>query len=76
LYVQHILAFKCVLVLIQGCCYAPANKNTPRYALINSGISQIDNIAPFEFEEWVARLLKTAGYNAIATKNLEIKVLM
>ena len=37
-------------------------------ALINSGISQIDNLAPFEFEEWVARLLKTAGYNAIATK--------
>lgn len=36
--------------------------------MINSGISQIDNLAPFEFEEWVARLLKTAGYNAIATK--------
>ena len=39
-------------------------------ALINSGISQIDNLAPFEFEEWVARLLKTAGYNAIATKKI------
>lgn len=44
------------------------DKNTSRYVLINSGISQIDNLAPFEFEEWVARLLKTAGYNAIATK--------
>lgn len=37
-------------------------------ALINSEISQIDNLTPFEFEEWVARLLKTSGYNAIATK--------
>lgn len=37
-------------------------------ALKNSGISQIDNLTPFEFEEWVARLLRTVGYNANATK--------
>ncbi len=37
-------------------------------ALTNSGISQIDNLSPFEFEEWVARLLITAGYNANETK--------
>lgn len=37
-------------------------------AIINTGISQIDNLTPFEFEEWIARFLRIAGYRAYATK--------
>lgn len=37
-------------------------------AIKASNISQIDNLSPFMFEEWVARLLRTMGYKAFATK--------
>lgn len=37
-------------------------------ALRNSNISQIDTLSPFEFEEWVARLLRTMDYKAYTTK--------
>ena len=37
-------------------------------AIITSNISQIDSLSPYMFEEWVARLLRTMGYKAFATK--------
>jgi HJR/Mrr/RecB family endonuclease len=44
------------------------NEKELQNALKNSGISQIDELSPFEFEEWIARMLRTDGYKANATK--------
>ncbi|MBR4418556.1 MAG: restriction endonuclease [Clostridia bacterium] len=44
------------------------NEEELQNALRNSGISQIDDLTPYEFEEWVARLLRADGYKASATK--------
>ena len=37
-------------------------------AILNTGIEQVENLDPFEFEEWVARFLRISGYRAYATK--------
>lgn len=37
-------------------------------AILHTNISQVDKLTPYEFEEWVARFLRIAGYKAHATK--------
>lgn len=37
-------------------------------AMLHTNISQVNNLSPYEFEEWIARFLRIAGYNANATK--------
>lgn len=37
-------------------------------AILLTNISQVDNLSPYEFEEWIARFLRISGYNANATK--------
>ncbi len=37
-------------------------------AIIKSNISQIDNLTPYMFEEWVARLLRNMGFKATITR--------
>lgn len=37
-------------------------------AILNSNISQIDKLNPYDFEEWVARLMRLLGHNAKTTK--------
>lgn len=37
-------------------------------AILHTNISQVDQLTPYEFEEWVARFLRIAGYKANATK--------
>ena len=37
-------------------------------AMLSTNFSQIDELTPFEFEEWVARLMRLKGYKAYATK--------
>ena len=37
-------------------------------AILRTNISQVDKLTPYEFEEWVARFLRIAGYKANATK--------
>ena len=36
--------------------------------LLRDGVSSIDNLTPYEFEEWIARLMRAKGYNAYTTK--------
>lgn len=59
-----------IAIIIYACILSFWNKNEQELqdALKNSGISQIENLSPFEFEEWVARLLRVDGYKANATK--------
>lgn len=37
-------------------------------AILQTNINQVDGLTPYEFEEWVARFLRIAGYKAHATK--------
>lgn len=37
-------------------------------AILRTNISQVDKLTPYEFEKWVARFLRIAGYKASATK--------
>lgn len=37
-------------------------------AILNSGINQIDNLNPYEFEEWVARMFRLNRFKAMPTK--------
>lgn len=37
-------------------------------AILQTNINQVDDLTPYEFEEWVARFLRIAGYKAHATK--------
>lgn len=43
-------------------------EKTLNEALLSTGINQIDNLSPFEFEDWVTRFLNINGYKAITTK--------
>ena len=36
--------------------------------LLRDGISSLENLTPYEFEEWVARLMRANGYKAYVTK--------
>lgn len=37
-------------------------------AILQTNINQVDGLTPYEFEEWVARFLRIAGYKAHTTK--------
>ena len=37
-------------------------------AILSTGINQVDNLSPYEFEEWITRFLNLNGYDAITTK--------
>jgi len=43
-------------------------ENRLRKAILRTGIGQVDNLSPFEFEEWVARFLRMCGYYAHTTQ--------
>lgn len=71
MYVGIALTFSCVLALIIYICkFIEERKYEHKLqkAIINTNISQVDILNPYEFEEWVARFLRIAGYNAEATK--------
>ena len=36
--------------------------------MLSVGFEQVNNMSPYEFEEWIARLMRINGYNAYATK--------
>ena len=37
-------------------------------AIMSTGISQVDSLTPFQFEDWVARFLNLNGFTATTTK--------
>ena len=44
------------------------NEKNLQEAIKNTNISQVDRLNPYEFEEWVARFLRTSGFNAYSTQ--------
>ncbi len=71
MYFGIVLVFSCIIALI---IYIYKFIKEKKYehklqeAIINTNITQVDNLNPYEFEEWIARFLRIAGYNAKATK--------
>ena len=54
----------CFVILIILITYAIKKHNL----LKHSGINQIDQLSPFEFENWVTRFFQTLGYRAYTTQ--------
>ena len=44
------------------------NEELLNSAILSTGINQLDNLSPYEFEDWVARFLNLNGYQARTTK--------
>lgn len=36
--------------------------------MVTIGFDQVNNMSPYDFEEWIARLMRINGYNSYATK--------
>lgn len=45
-----------------------AKRKRMQKILLQSGVTKIDELTPFEFETWVAQILGVMGYSAYATK--------
>lgn len=57
-----------LLLLIINLIVINKREDTIKRAILSTGISQVDNLDPFEFEAWVAMFLRSAGHNATPTK--------
>ncbi len=59
-----------VAIIIYIIVVSKWNKKEKRLqeAILYTDISQVDTLTPYEFEEWIARFLRTSGYKAEATK--------
>ncbi|MBQ7466676.1 MAG: restriction endonuclease [Clostridia bacterium] len=71
LYIGVALAVICVItfvVYLYKLFAARLLEKQLQEAILSTNIDQVDKLDPYEFEEWVARLLRIAGYNAKATK--------
>ena len=65
-----IMPFVVIMIMMPIIYYTVANAKEKRLqeAMLATNFSQIDVLTPFEFEEWVARLMRLKGYKAYATK--------
>lgn len=63
-----IFTFIAIMIYIIVARYWNKKEIELQEAILQTNIDQVDTLTPYEFEEWVARLLRIAGYNATATK--------
>lgn len=67
-YVYILICLICICIPIILNIYNDRKELELQEAIVKSNISQIDNLNPYAFEEWVARLLRKMGYKATPTK--------
>ena len=64
-----IISTTIAVLICLGVLWCKKRKNRKwQEVLIKTGVAQIDELSPFEFETWVARALGVLGYQAYATK--------
>ena len=65
-----LIAITLLLIITQTLYYLKKAKNEKslQELMLDKDFSQINNISPYAFEDWVARLMRIQGYNAYATK--------